>query len=142
MGNRYSREELGRIEALIEEGLTSKEIAERLGRSEAGIRNLRYRKKLVNKAVDETKALLQKRNQLRNSVSMLETKLEELQLSVKDLEGKKGRLERFLQLDMNQLELVLTEALITLKWKRLEFFTLSPIEQVVMLFRLFSELSS
>lgn len=142
MGNRYSREELRCIEALVEEGLTSRDIAERLGRSEAGIRNLRYRKSLIRKAEDETKALLQRRNQLRQSVFALETKLEELQLAVQELEGKKERVEQFLELDKNQLELVLTEALKTLKWKKPELFTLSGPEQFVMLLRLFSKLSS
>jgi hypothetical protein len=41
MRRRYSREELNQIKSLAEEGLTSREIAERLGRPEAGIRNAR-----------------------------------------------------------------------------------------------------
>jgi len=135
-------EELRLIEALVEDGLTSREIAERLGRSEAAIRNLRYRKRLIKKAKNETKVLPHRRNQLRQSIFSLETKQEELELAVQDLESKKESMERFLQLDKSQLELVLTEALKALKWKRPEIFTLSGPEQFVMLLSLFSKLSS
>lgn len=70
-GRRYTKGETKQIEALILEGLTSREIAQRLGRSEAGIRNLRYRKGLIKKAEDEIKALFQQRNELRDTVEIL-----------------------------------------------------------------------
>ena len=46
MGQRYTGEETDQIRTLTEEGLSSREIADRLGRPEAGIRNLRHRMKL------------------------------------------------------------------------------------------------
>ena len=46
MGKRYTKEETSPIRALTHEGHTIKEIAETLGRPEAGIRNIRYRKNL------------------------------------------------------------------------------------------------
>ena len=133
MGNRYSNAELVRTDALVNEGLTNREIAERLGRSEAGIRNLRYRKGLVRKAEDETKILFQKRNELRQSAFSLETKQRELQKRVQDLEDKKENVEQFLRLNKVHIEYLLTEALKMLKVERPDLFTLSGPEQFAML---------
>ena len=64
-GKRISKEELQQVETFIAEGLTNREIGERLDRSEAGIRNIRYRKGLVNKAEEESKVLFQRRDELK-----------------------------------------------------------------------------
>lgn len=69
MGKRYSKEELEHIESLVSEGLTNREIAIRLERPEAGIRNLRYRQGLKNKAKNETRKLFKQRDTLRVQVS-------------------------------------------------------------------------
>ena len=55
MGYRYSREEIGQVERLVSQGLTSREIGKRLNRSEAGIRNIRYRMTLRTKTEDHIK---------------------------------------------------------------------------------------
>jgi IS30 family transposase len=70
-GKRTTKEELAQLEALTKEGLTAREIAQRLGRSPASIRNLRYKKHLVARAEDENKALLQQREELANAVKNL-----------------------------------------------------------------------
>lgn len=90
-GKRSSKEELTQIEALTEEGLTCREIAERLGRSEASIRNLRYKKRLVARAEDETKALFQQRDELINMVKSLQEQKTALVLEVERLKIEKGR---------------------------------------------------
>jgi DNA-binding NarL/FixJ family response regulator len=41
LGNRFSSAEREQIAKLVSEGLTSKEIAEKLGRTEAAVRNIR-----------------------------------------------------------------------------------------------------
>ena len=135
MGCRYSREELGQIEAFVEEGLTTREIAERLGRSEAGIRNLCYRKRLMKKAQDDAKALLQRRDELQRSVGGLEAKQEELLTETEMLETKTQTVEHYLQLERSQLELLLTEALVTLKGEKPELFFMSDSEQMGLLLR-------
>jgi DNA-binding CsgD family transcriptional regulator len=132
-------EDLKQIEALVSEGWSNREIAERLGKSEAGIRNLRYRRRLTRKTEDDIKALLQKRYSLVSLISGLEARRKELELSVENLERKKERVEQFLQLDKSQLQWVLAEALKMLKWKRPELFILSSPEQLGMILRLFFE---
>jgi len=52
--------------------LSNREIASKLGRPDAGIRNLRYRQGLKKKAENETKKLLEQRNMLRIQVSELQ----------------------------------------------------------------------
>ena len=49
-GRRTKKEELTQIETMTKEGLTCREIAQRLGRSSAAIKNLRYKKHLVARA--------------------------------------------------------------------------------------------
>ena len=46
MGRRFTGPEREQIQKLVSEGLTSREIAERLGRTEAAVRNIRYREGL------------------------------------------------------------------------------------------------
>ena len=71
-GKRISKEELQQVEIFIDEGLTNREIGERLDRSEAGIRNIRYRKGLVKTAEDESKVLFQQRDELKRIVGSLQ----------------------------------------------------------------------
>jgi transposase len=82
-GKRSSKQEITQLEALTKEGLTCREIAERLGRSEAAIRNLRYKKHLVARAEDETEALFQQREELTNLVKSLQEQKTALVFEVK-----------------------------------------------------------
>jgi uncharacterized protein YdcH (DUF465 family) len=79
---------------LTKEGLTAKEIAQRLGRSPAAIRNLRYKKHLVTRAEDETKALFQQRDELINMVRSLEGQKTTLACEVAGLKKEKEKLVR------------------------------------------------
>ena len=67
-GRRTAKDELMQQEAMTKERLTSKEIALKLGRTPAAVRNLRYKKHLVIKVQDETRALFQRRDELQNTV--------------------------------------------------------------------------
>lgn len=51
-------------EALTNEGLTCRQIAQRIGRTPAAIRNLRYKKNLVKYLKSENKVLFQQRDEL------------------------------------------------------------------------------
>ena len=136
-GKRYSRDEIDQISALISEGWSNREIASKLGRPEAGIRNIRYRQGLKNKAENETKTLFQQRNRLRLQVSELQIKHLELSNAVDFLEKRKGNAEAFLNLDRLLLRSVLIKALTTLKLERPDLFVLSEQEQILMLTNLF-----
>ena len=58
MGQRYTPEEIHEIQALIDEGLTNRDIATRLNRSEAGVRNIRHRTKLRTDTTQNLQTLL------------------------------------------------------------------------------------
>jgi len=136
-GRRTSKEELMQLEAMTEEGLTTREIAQRLGRSEAGIRNLRYRKRLVKIAEDETKVLFQQRDELRNMVKTLQGQKTSLADEIDNLNQEKEKLEATINMDKVQLYEVLAQALVNLKQQKPDLFMLTGQDQIVSLARLF-----
>jgi len=136
-GKRYSKDEIGQVQALIGEGLCNREIASELGRSEAGIRNIRYRQGLKNKAENETRILFQQRDRLGFEVSELQRKHTELVDAIDILEKRKSRVEGFLDLDQSLLRLVLTQSLTRLKQERPDLFVMSEKEQINTLATLF-----
>ena len=136
-GKRISEEELQQIEVLVDEGLTNREIAQKLGRSEAGIRNLRYRKKLVTKAEDESKVLFQQRDQLRNAVWNLQGQKNFLTQEITGLRKEKDKLEASINTDKTLLQGVLAQALVNLKQQRPDLFILTGQDQIVSLARIF-----
>ena len=136
-GKRISNEELQQIEVFIEERLTNKEIGEKLGRSEAGIRNIRYRKSLVKKAEDESKILFQQRDQLRNAVWTLQVQKSLLVTEVNRLKSEKEKHEASINTNKTFLQGVLAQALINLKQQRPDLFFLTGQDQIASLARLF-----
>jgi len=136
-GKRYSKNEISQIQALVNGGLSNREIAVKLGRSEAGIRNLRYRMGLKSKAENEVKMLFEKRDNLRAEVSELERKKSELSRIVEDLNRKKQTAEIILKLDEVSLRANLVNALNKLRIERPDLFVLSPQEQNLYLLGLF-----
>ena len=136
-GRRTSKEELMQLEAMTEEGLTIKEIAQKLGRSEAGIRNLRYRKRLVKRTENETRVLFQQRDELQNSVKALRGQKTILAQEVTGLKKEREKLEATINMDKIQLYGVLAQALVNLKQQRPNLFTLTGQDQIVSLARLF-----
>jgi IS30 family transposase len=93
-GRRTTKEELAQLENLSREGLTAREIAQRLGRSPAAIRNLRYKKHLVTRAGDETKALFQQRDELSSTVKTLQGERRVLGLEADYLRERRKGLKR------------------------------------------------
>jgi len=129
LGHRYSKDEIGLIGSLVDEGLTDREIALKLGRSEAGIRNLRYRISLVKKVEDEMKTLLLHRDTLREAVKRLQHQQQTLTSEIPALEKKKQEITSILNLDTILLQNVLAQALTTLKLQRPDLFDLSREER-------------
>jgi transcriptional regulator with XRE-family HTH domain len=117
-GRRSSRQELAQLEALTREGLTTREVAEKLGRSPAAIRNLRYKKHLTARTQDEIKVLRKEREEL---------------ISAKNtLQGEIGKLEASLIECRGRVRQALAEDLIKLKAERPDLFSmfLLPQEQI------------
>ena len=88
-----------------------KKIALRLGRSEAGIRNLRYRKGLVRKAKDEVRALFKRRDELRSEVEALNKQQEALTQDLNKLKMEGDKLESVINADKILLRNRLAQAL-------------------------------
>lgn len=132
-GKRASKEELAQLEALTNEGLTCREIAQKLGRSPAAIRNLRYKKHLVTRAQDETKALFQQRDELSSMVKTLQGQKTMLDIQVDSLKKEKEKLETIINSDKILLEQALAQGLMNLKQYRPDLFTISDQEQIVRL---------
>lgn len=118
-GRRTSKEELAQLENLTKEGLTARDIAKRLGRSPAAVRNLRYKKHLVIRAEDETKALFQQRDELSNMVKALQGQKTSLAFEVEYLRNEKAILGAAIATDKTCLEQTLAQALINLKARAL-----------------------
>jgi DNA-binding NarL/FixJ family response regulator len=91
-GKRTTKEELAQLEALTKEGLTCKEIGQKLGRSPSAIRNLRYKKHLITRTKDEIKILFQQRDELSNTVKNLQGQKSMLLHEVDDLVKEKEKL--------------------------------------------------
>ncbi|MGA2768176.1 MAG: hypothetical protein ABSF24_07675 [Candidatus Bathyarchaeia archaeon] len=136
-GRRTSKEELAQLEALTKEGLTARDIAQKLDRSPAAIRNLRYKKHLVTRAQDETKALFHQRDELINIVKFLQGEKASLAFEVEYLRKERARLEAAIATDKARLEETLAQALKNLKIQRPDLFTLSGPEQIAMLLKVF-----
>ena len=91
-GRRTTKEDLAQLEALTKEGCTAREIAQKISRSPASIRNLRYKKHLVKKTEDQTKTLFQQKNTLSVTVACIENRKTELQQEINNLVKEKEKL--------------------------------------------------
>lgn len=136
-GKRISEEELQKLEVLMKEGLTNREISEKLGRSEAGIRNLRYRNSLVSKAEDESKVLFQRRNELKRIVVYLNGQKTSLIKDVDRLKKEKEKFEDLINVNKSELYQVLVQALVNLKQQRPDLFYITGQDQIVSLIQFF-----
>jgi len=136
-GRRTKKEELTQIETMTKEGLTCREIAQRLGRSSAAIKNLRYKKHLVARAEDETKVLFQQRDELSNIVKRLQGEKRVLSFEIDYLKGEKQTPEAAIRTDKALLQVTLTQGLMSLKQQRPDLFILSGPEQMAMLLKAF-----
>lgn len=137
MGKRYSKEELDLVDSLVKDGLTDREISQKLNRSEDGIRNIRYRNKLVKKAQFEIGMLQQHEEELRKAVETLKAQKQELSKSLESLRREKEQVETWLNIDKFTLELTLKQALTALKQQRPDLFIMSGQEQTVLLVKEF-----
>lgn len=134
-GRRTTKDELPQIEALTKEGLTNREIAEKLNRTPAAIRNLRYKKHLAARAKDETKTLFQQRDGLLQAVKALQTQKTSLAYEVDGLRKEKQKLEVIIFGDKIQLQEALSQALINLKQWNPALFYMTGQDQMTSLIK-------
>jgi DNA-binding CsgD family transcriptional regulator len=132
-GRRTTKAELAQLEGLTKEGLTARDIARKLDRSPAAIRNLRYKKHLVTRTRDESKALFQQRDELSNIVKGLQGQKTVLTYELNCLRAEKERLEAAILANRALLQETLAQKLIVLKIQRPDLFTISDQEQIAKL---------
>ena len=123
MGRRYTPEEIQQIQALIDEGLTNRQIAARINRSEAGIRNIRHRTKLKADTTKTLQTLLQREKELKAQTSRL-------QREVDTLTTRRNEIQSALRIDEQALNQRLQTTLIKLKDNKPELFHISIEEQL------------
>ena len=123
MGRRYTPEEIQQIQALIEEGLTNRQIATWLNRSEAGIRNIRHRTKLKTDTTKTLQTLIQDERELKTQASRL-------QREVEALTTRREKIQTVLRIEEQALNQRLHIALIKLKDIKPELFHITGEEQL------------
>jgi len=133
VGSRYSREEMDQIKTLIMHDLSNREIASKLRRSEAGIRNIRYRLNLKRKTRDELESLRNMKEKLEGEMTELGQIKTELVNNIQSLEEKKKHYENLLNQDEESMRRKFEDGLIKLKLEKPELFYITGVEQIVIL---------
>lgn len=123
MGKRYTKQEINQIQALTTEGHTIKEIADMLGRPEAGIRNIRHRMKLKTKKHQSLETLRQDEKTLTRRVSLLRQ-------NIRTLETRRQTVQQALNIEEQALNTKLQQALHTMKDEKPELFRITMEEQL------------
>lgn len=130
MGYRHSKEELSRLRSLVDKGLTSREIALRFGRSEAAIRNIRYRLRLPVKIQSELKSLACLKGKVQSEIDELNRAKALLTKDMRSLEGRRKELASLLNSDEESLKKKIEGMLIRLKIEQPQLFYISGEEQI------------
>lgn len=130
MGKRYTKEEIGRIQALASEEMTSTEIATRLGRTEHAIRNLRHRLNIKTETSDTIQSLLSQKDQLEEELTKLKRTHRELTAEISYLQTRRDATHRALRTDEATLTKRISTALKELKTQKPELFHITGQEQL------------
>jgi len=123
LGRRYTPEEIQQIQTFIDEGLTNRQIATKLSRSEAGIRNIRHRN---NFKTDVTKTL----QSLLQNVRELKAQASRLQREIDTLTTRRDEIQSVLGIEEQTLNQILQTTLTRLKDKKPELFRITIEEQL------------
>ena len=126
MGSQYSPEETAEIQVLVEQGLKNKQIADKLNRTEAAIRNYRHR----NKIKTQTKHTI---STLRSQRTKLNQKIKTLQSQLIKLETRHRQVTKALQTNETTLNNRLGSKLRQLKYQKRELFKLTGEDQLAKL---------
>jgi predicted transcriptional regulator len=130
LGKRFTGAEREQIKIHVSEGLTNREIAERLGRTEAAVRNMRYRKGLKTETANLLPELTRQRDRLRGEVEQLTQRRTLLLAENRSIRAELDRASKALQLDEDKLKARIQSELVELKQRRPELFIISGEEQL------------
>ena len=123
MGKRYTGEEISQIQVLTQEGHTIREIAEMMGRPEAGIRNIRHRLKLMAKTHRSLETLRQDEVTLNKHVIQLRRNIQTLDL-------RRQEVRKVLNTEERALDTKLQTALYKMKDLKPELFNITLEDQI------------
>jgi transposase len=133
MPKRYSREETKQIQDLVAQGLSNREIAQRLGRAEAGIRNMRHRLKLKAETRNQLQSLLRQKDELEKKVQDLRHSQAQETMQLGSLQTKRQETKAYLELDQQTIQQKLQTSLTELKTEKPELFYITGTEQITKL---------
>ena len=123
MGSKYTQEELQEIQVLAEQGYSNQQIADKLGRTPAAIRNTRHRNKIKTQTRQTIQTLKTQQQNLTQTTRQLQTKLASLQ-------SRHRQVKQALRLDEETLNRKLEYALRQLKYQKPELFHITVEEQI------------
>ena len=123
MGKRYTKEEIIQIQILTQKGHTIKDIANVLGRPEAGIRNIRHRTKIKFETRETIKSLRYERRTLNQQV-------QDLRWELSSLQTRRDQITKVLLIEEKALYQKLYNALQNLKDYKPELFQITLEEQI------------
>ena len=104
MGKQYSKQELEQIRTLAASSLTNKEIAQHLGRAEAGVRNIRHRMKLKTNTQNQLQSLLRHKAELEKKERELSQTQNTISWQIDALQRKREEIQTQITLDEQTLE--------------------------------------
>jgi len=137
VGVRCSKEDVDQIRSLVAEGLTSREIGAKLGRSEAGVRNIRYRLNFRRRLENNIKSLHEQEKKMKAQISELGETTKHLSDDIKSLEEKKERYESLLNSAEASIRDMIEDKLIALKIEKPQLFQITGEEQIAKLVEYF-----
>ena len=133
MPKHYLQQETKQIQDLVTQGLSNREIAQRLGRAEAGIRNIRHRLKLKTNTQHQLQSLLKEKAELEKKVQELKRSQARETVQLSSLQNKRQETRACLDLDQQTLQQKLQTSLTELKTKKPELFYITETEQITKL---------
>jgi predicted nucleic acid-binding Zn-ribbon protein len=108
--------------------LSNREIAERLDRTEAGIRNIRHRLQLSAETKNSIQTLIEEKEKLEKEIKSLQQKRTNQSYEIKNLNERKENLNKAIELDEKTLNDRLVKSLTQLKFYQPELFRISGQE--------------
>jgi predicted transcriptional regulator len=133
LGKRTTGAEIEQIKILVSDGLTNREIAEKLGRTESAIRNIKFREGLKASTQNQLPSLIQKKTQLSQEITQLTQRYNLLSAKIAGLQVRKEQLSKAIQQDEVTLGVQIQKSLVEFKQKKPELFYISGEEQLVKL---------
>jgi len=126
LGSQYTLEETEEIQNLVNLGYTNQQIADKLGRTTAAIRNIRHR----NKIKTQTKQTI---TNLRDKRTKLNQEIKTLQSQIVKMETRHRQLTKAMQTNETTLNNKIETRLRQLKYQKPELFHITGEEQIVKL---------